>query len=80
MMPVNFVNNCSFAFKVANTCTCVLQGFQGLLDKVHPIIEVKCAIRLFFLDNFQKTLQEFWERKGNTSLLQREVKSQKCEG
>ncbi len=45
MMPVNFVNNCSFAFKMANTCTYVLQGFQGLLDKVHPIIKVKCAIR-----------------------------------
>jgi hypothetical protein len=47
-MPVNFVNNCSFAFKMANTCTYVLQGFQGLLDKVHPIIKVKCAIRLYF--------------------------------
>ena len=81
MMPVNFVNNCSFAFKMANTCTYVLQGFQGLLDKVHPIIKVKCCNNvIFFLDNFQKTLQEFWERKGNTSLLQREVKSQKCDG
>ena len=42
---------------------------------MHLIIKVKCIIRLYIcLDNFQKTLQEFWERKGNTSLLQRKVK------
>lgn len=40
MRPVNFVNtgNCSFAFKIANTCTDVLQVFEGLLDKIHPFI------------------------------------------
>ena len=61
MRLINFVNtgNCSFVFKTANTCADVLQVFEGLPDKIHPLIIIKCTIRLYIYTYFRQFSKNF---------------------